>query len=174
MPLFPNKPMPPSDDKRWRIVDSTMNRYGREQDALIESLHSVQEAFGFLADEALRYVADSLRVSYSKVYGVATFYHFFTMKPPGEHTVVVCTGTACYIKGAGKLLDAVQEVAAIAPGKTTKDGKVSLLTARCLGTCGIAPAVVFDGDVAGKVTGANVKDRVRHYLQPEIAKGMSA
>jgi bidirectional [NiFe] hydrogenase diaphorase subunit len=165
---FPVKATPPSDDKRWKIVDGTMRRHGYEPYALIEVLHTVQETFGFLTDDALRYVAVSLRVPYSKVYGVATFYHFFTMKPPGEHTCVVCTGTACYIKGAANLIEAVREEAGIAPGETTKDGRVSLLTARCLGACGLAPAVVFDGDVAGKLTADGLKGRVRKYLeQPE-------
>ncbi|HEX8926429.1 MAG TPA: bidirectional hydrogenase complex protein HoxE [Terriglobales bacterium] len=164
---FPVKATPPSDDKRWKIVDGTMRRHGREPFALIEVLHTVQETFGFLTDDALRYVAISLRVPYSKVYGVATFYHFFTMKPPGEHTCVVCTGTACYIKGAASLIDAVKDEAGIAPGETTKDGKVSLLTARCLGACGLAPAVVYDGDVSGKNTGNSVKERVRQYLKPD-------
>ena len=94
---------------------------------------------------------------YSKVYGVATFYHFFTMKPPGKHTCVVCTGTACHIKGAPMLLNAVQEAAKIKPGETTADGSLSLLTARCLGSCGLAPAVVFDGQVAGKITTEGIK-----------------
>jgi len=112
-------------------------------------------------------VAASLRVPASKVYGVATFYHFFTMKPPGEHTCVVCTGTACYIKGAPALLNAVREVAGIKQGETTDDGQLSLLTARCLGSCGLAPAVVFDGQVAGKITTESIKLRVRAYLQAE-------
>src|SRR5215475_12666584 len=101
------KPAAPSNDKRWKIVDATMRRVGQNSRGLIESLHSVQESFGYLDETALRYVALSLRVPFSKVYGVSTFYHFFTLKPQGEHTCVVCTGTACYIKGAQKLLDAV-------------------------------------------------------------------
>ncbi len=87
----------------------------------------------------------------SRAYGVATFYHFFTLKPAGEHTCVICMGTACYIKGAPQLLDAVQRDLGIVPGETTADKKVSLLTARCLGSCGLAPAVVYDQEVAGKV-----------------------
>ena len=118
---FPAKASPPSDDRRWKIVDGTMRRHGHEPDALIEVLHTVQETFGFLTEEALRYVSISLRVPYSKAYGVATFYHFFSMKPPGEHACVVCTGTACYIKGAPKLLDAIEEIAGIKPGQTTPD-----------------------------------------------------
>lgn len=155
---------PPSEDKRWRIVDGMMRRHGHQPEALIEVLHTLQETFGYLTDDALRYVAASLHVPSSKVYGVATFYHFFTMKPPGQHTCVVCTGTACYIKGASTLLNAVAEAAGIRPGETTADGKLSLLTARCLGSCGLAPAAVFDGQVAGKITSEIIKKRVSNYL----------
>jgi bidirectional [NiFe] hydrogenase diaphorase subunit len=156
---------PPSDDKRWKIVDGMMRRHGHEPYALIEVLHTVQETFGFLTDDAMKYVAVSLRVPLSKVYGVATFYHFFTMKPPGQHTCVVCMGTACYIKGAPVLVNAVQEVAGIKPGETTSDGQLSLLTARCLGSCGLAPAVVFDGQVAGKITTETIKQRILAHLE---------
>src|SRR5919107_206071 len=150
MLAFEAKAVPPSDDKRWKIVQGTMRRHGHDASALIEVLHTVQESFGFLTDEALKFVAESMTIPYSKVYGVATFYHFFTMKPPGEHTCVVCTGTACYIKGAPALLKSVHDAVGIAPGETTSDGKVSLLTARCLGACGLAPAVVYDGAAGGK------------------------
>ena len=98
------KPVAPSADKRWKIVEASMRRLGNQSHALIEALHTVQEAFGFLDADSLRFVATSLRVPLSQAFGVATFYHYFTMKPPGKHTCVVCTGTACYIKGAGKLL----------------------------------------------------------------------
>ena len=145
-----SKPTPPSLDKRWRLVDATMRRLGHQSRGLIETLHTVQEAFGYLDEARLRYVAMSLRVPLSRAYGVATFYHFFTLKPAGEHTCVVCMGTACYIKGAPQLLDAMQQDLAIKPGETTPDGKVSLLTARCLGSCGLAPAVVYDQEVAGQ------------------------
>ena len=93
-------PQLPSDDKRWKIVEATARRHGREPHALIETLHTVQECFGYLDETALRFVAGLLRVPLSRVYGAATFYHFFTLKPKGKHTCVVCTGTACYIKGA--------------------------------------------------------------------------
>jgi bidirectional [NiFe] hydrogenase diaphorase subunit len=146
------KPVAPSQDKRWRIVDATMRRLGNESYALIEALHSVQESFGYLDTDSLRYVANVLRVPLSQAYGVATFYHFFSLKPPGEHTCVVCTGTACYIKGAAKLLHCLEEKFGIKPGETTADGKVSLLTARCLGSCGLAPCAVFDQQISGRIT----------------------
>lgn len=144
------KPPLPNDDKRWKLVNATMRRNGYAGHALIETLHSVQDAFGYLDETSLRFVAASLDLPLSKVFGVATFYHIFTLKPKGRHACVVCTGTACYIKGAGGLLEGIQERYGIDPGDTTEDDRLSLLTARCVGACGLAPAVVLDGDVLGK------------------------
>jgi bidirectional [NiFe] hydrogenase diaphorase subunit len=146
-----------SDDKRWRQVDVRMRRLGYRPDGLIEVLHTTQEVFGYLDDDALAYVGESLRVPPSKVYGVATFYSYFTLKPQGEHTCVVCTGTACYINGAAALLDEVGRTLGVEAGGTTADGKVSVLKARCLGACSLAPAVVIDDEVHGKLTPAGLK-----------------
>jgi bidirectional [NiFe] hydrogenase diaphorase subunit len=157
------KPVAPNQDKRWKLVDATIRRQGAQPRGLIETLHTVQEAFGYLDEQALRYVAMSLRVPLSRAFGVATFYHFFTLKPAGEHTCVICMGTACYIKGAPQLLDAVRKDLGIAPGETTPDKKVSLLTARCLGSCGLAPAVVYDQEVAGKVSTAAVSEHLKKW-----------
>lgn len=157
------KPAPPNQDKRWKLVDATIRRQGAQPRGLIETLHTVQEACGFLDEQALRYVAMSLRVPLSRAFGVATFYHFFTLKPAGEHTCVICMGTACYIKGAPQLLDAVRKDLGIAPGETTPDKKVSLLTARCLGSCGLAPAVVYDQEVAGKVSTNAVREHLKKW-----------
>jgi bidirectional [NiFe] hydrogenase diaphorase subunit len=151
VPVRSAKPAAPNDDKRWRIVETRMRRLGNRPDALIEALHSAQEAFGFIDDDALRYVGDSLSVPPSKVFGVVTFYHYFTLKPQGEHTCVVCTGTACYINGAAEILRSIREEMGIKPRETTADGKVSLLTARCLGACSLAPAAIVDGEVEGRV-----------------------
>lgn len=147
-----NNVVPPSDDKRWRIINATMRRYGYTPNALIETLHSVQESFGFLDLEALRFVSRSLNVPLSKTYGVATFYHFFQLKPGGKHSCVICTGTACYIKGSGELLENLQASYGIKPGETSEDGALSLLTARCIGSCGLAPVAVLDGVVIPKMT----------------------
>lgn len=145
-----------SEDRRWRLVNRTMRLHGGRPDALIETLHVVQESFGYLDLDALKYVAESLHLPLSRVYGVATFYHFFSLKPPGEHTCVVCTGTACYIAGSSNILKQVRDELGISEGQTTPDNKVSLLTARCMGSCGLAPAVVFDGEVKGKVNPSSV------------------
>lgn len=149
---------PPSDDKRWRIVQATMQRNGFARDGLIETLHTVQESFGFLDDESLRYVAASLNAPLSQVYGVSTFYHLFSLKPAGRHTCVVCMGTACYIKGAPALLKQIEEEYGIIRGETTEDGNLSLMTARCLGSCGLAPVAVIDGNIAGKL---NVEETMK-------------
>ena len=119
--------------------------------ALIEALHAAQEAFGYLDENALHFVGDTLGVPHSRVYGVATFYSFFTLKPQGEHTCVVCTGTACYINGAKEILAGLERELHVKPKQTTPDNKLSILTARCLGACSLAPAVIVDGEVAGKI-----------------------
>src|SRR5271156_631318 len=137
-----------------------MKRQQYQPDALIEVLHKAQELFGYLEPDLLLYVARGLKLPPSRVYGVATFYHLFTLKPQGVHTCVVCMGTACFVKGADGLLKAVEELAAIKSGETTSDKRLSLLTARCIGACGIAPTVVYDGVTAGHQTVADVRQRV--------------
>ena len=156
MPALYAKPAPPSEDKRWKIVQTRMRRMGDRPAALIEALHAAQEAFGFLDEDALHYVGDTLGVPHSRVYGVATFFSFVTLKPQGEHTCVVCTGTACYINGAKDIMTALEKQLGIKPKQTTPDGKVSLLTARCLGACSLAPAVIVDGEAKGKVIAADL------------------
>lgn len=164
MPTSPAKVAPPSDDKRWRIVAATMRRYGYAPDALIETLHSVQESFGYLDNDALRFVAASLGVSQSRILGVATFYNFFNLKPQGKHTCVVCLGTACYIKGSPEIIGTVTELVGIKPGETTPNKEVSMMVARCIGACGLAPAAIFDGEVVGKVEPSEAKLRVKEWM----------
>lgn len=154
----------PSGDKRFKILDVTMKRLQFQADSLIEVLHKAQELFGFLETDVLVYIARSLKLPPSRVYGVATFYHLFTLKPQGEHTCVICLGTACYVKGADKLLDTIQQSFHLRPGETTADKKISLLTARCIGACGIAPAVVYDGKTTGQQTSAQVIQHVKGWL----------
>jgi len=154
----------PSGDKRFKMLEATMKRHQYQADALIEVLHTAQELFGFLELDLLLYIAHSLKLPPSRVYGVATFYHFFSFAPKGEHCCVVCMGTACYVKGAANVLAAVEKGAHVQSGGTTPDQKLSLLTARCLGACGIAPAVVYDGTVAGKQTPESALARVGAWL----------
>jgi len=164
-PIQEKQVAPPTDDKRWKIVQATMRRHGHAPNSLIETLHTVQETFGFLEKRSLEYVSLALRVPLSRVYGVATFYHFFTLKPPGEHVCVVCMGTACYIRGAQKVLQDIEQTAETKAGETSPNGRVSLLTARCLGSCGLAPNAVFDGEVVGKLTPAEAHKRVEGWMK---------
>ncbi|MGK7956036.1 MAG: bidirectional hydrogenase complex protein HoxE, partial [Crocosphaera sp.] len=124
-----------------------------------------QEAFGYLEPDILEYVAHALKLPLSRVYGVATFYHLFSLKPRGKHTCVVCLGTACYVKGSDKVLATLQQELGIKSGETTEDQQVSLLSARCLGACGIAPAVVFDGEVTGKQTADKILEKIKNWQQ---------
>jgi bidirectional [NiFe] hydrogenase diaphorase subunit len=112
----------------------------------------VQNAYGYLDSDTLRFVARELHIPPSKVFGVATFYHAFTLKPEGHHRCVLCQGTACYIKGGQGILNAVTKTYHITPGETTEDGELSLLTARCLGACSMAPAAILDENVVGYLT----------------------
>jgi bidirectional [NiFe] hydrogenase diaphorase subunit len=155
----------PSGDKRFKILEVHMKKLQFKQDALIEVLHKAQELFGYLEDDVLLFVATHLKLPPSRVYGVATFYHFFTLKPQGEHTCVVCMGTACYVKGADKVVEAIENFAKIKPGETTPDNKLSLLTARCIGACGIAPAVVYDGAVTPRQTPATALEQINQWVK---------
>lgn len=155
---------PPSDDKRWRIVNATMRRYGYTPQALIETLHSVQEAFGFLDDESLKFVARRLQVPLSKAYGVATFYHFFSLKPPAAHNCVVCLGTACYIKGSDRMAEILSEAYGIVEGEITPDGEFTVLSAHCVGACGLAPVAVVDGEIVSGLTPDNVLEVVKEKI----------
>lgn len=154
----------PSGDKRFKILDTHMKRLQFKADALIEVLHKAQELFGYLENDLLLYIAHSLKLPPSRVYGVATFYHFFTLKPKGVHTCVVCLGTACYVKGADKVMAAIEAYAQVKPGETTPDNQLSLLTARCIGACGIAPAVVYDNTVTPRQTPGSALEHIRKWV----------
>jgi bidirectional [NiFe] hydrogenase diaphorase subunit len=139
----------PCGDPRFEQLEAGMKRQGHQPDALIEILHVAQQLFGCLELDLLYFIARGLKLPPSKVYGVATFYHLFSLTPRGRHTCIVCMGTACYVVGAGGLLAAAEEATGMKAGGTTPDGKVTLSTARCLGDCGVAPLVVMDGAFHG-------------------------
>ncbi|MGA7934087.1 MAG: bidirectional hydrogenase complex protein HoxE [Kovacikia sp.] len=154
-------------DQRLKLLDATIKRHQYQQDALIEILHRAQELFGYLEADLLLYIAHSLKLPPSRVYGVATFYHLFSLTPKGIHRCVVCTGTACYVKGAMTVVATVEQCANIQVGETTTDQQLSLSTTRCLGVCGIAPVVEFDDTVYGHQTPELVRDRVKEYFGHE-------
>lgn len=164
MQAYPETVPLPSADKRWKLVEAAMRRHGHKASALIEVLHTVQESFGYLDAVSLKFVASSLRLPLSEVYGVATYYHFFHLKPSGEHTCVVCMGTGCYVKGAGNLMKTIEDEAHITAGETSADGKVSVVAARCIGSCSLAPAVVCDGEVIPKAQPDRLREQLRRWM----------
>ena len=130
-------------------------------------MQKAQEIYGYLPEEVQIMVAEGLDIPLSEVYGVATFYSLFTLNPKGKYRISVCLGTACYVKGAADILDAVKEKLHIVPGSITKDGMFSLDACRCIGACGLAPVMMINDDVYGRLTPAQVGPILDQY----IAKG---
>lgn len=157
--------IPLADDPRLKLVDRAMKRLQYQPDALIEVLHTAQEAFGYLSRELLAHVALKLKLPESQVFGVATFYHFFTLRPRGEHSCIVCTGTACYVKGAGEIVATLEKGFGVKPGQTTTDGRFYLGAARCLGNCSLAPMMTLDDQVHGPETPVGAETKVRQLLE---------
>lgn len=136
----------------WRALDEFIAGQEKSRNALIPVLHRAQELFGYLPLDVQQHVAAGLGLPVSEVLGVVTFYHYFSMQPRGRHTVNVCLGTACYVRGARKVLDALQDKLGIKMGETTSDRRFSLTTQRCFGACGLAPVIMINKDVHGRVT----------------------
>jgi bidirectional [NiFe] hydrogenase diaphorase subunit len=149
MPASVNEHLP-TDEKRWKSLDRAMQRHDYRPDALIETLHAAQNAFGYLDSETLTYIASKLKTPPSRVFGVVTFYNHFTLKPKGEHTLVVCTGTACHVKGNDRILAWMRDHYDLVPGETTPDNRLSLVEVRCVGACALAPIILLDGSITGK------------------------
>ena len=148
---MPISPPPVVRDNREKLLERAMSRHQYSGDALIEVLHTAQELYGFLPPALLKTVARKLRLPPSRVLGVASFYHFFSLKPKAQHTFVVCLGTACYVAGAYGLLETLQRRCS-KPENGGGRNDISLQTARCIGSCGLAPAVIYNGKVLARVT----------------------
>ncbi len=132
---------------------------------LINVLHAAQELFGYLPAEVQEVVANELHISLAKVYGVVTFYSFFSMLPKGEFPISICMGTACYVRGAEKVLDEFKRHLKINMGESTPDGRFSLSCLRCVGACGLAPVVMVGDKVYGRVSPEKVKEIIGEYIQ---------
>ncbi|HEY5996248.1 MAG TPA: NAD(P)H-dependent oxidoreductase subunit E, partial [Candidatus Deferrimicrobiaceae bacterium] len=160
-----SRPVAPSpEDSRYRQVDLAIARADARPDALIEVLHAARESVGAFDDALLAHVARALGLPLSRVYGVATFYHFFSLSPSGEHECAVCLGTVCHVKGGGKIASAVENAFGVRAGGTTDDGKLSLSVARCLGNCCMAPMATVDGETLANADPASAVARVRAAL----------
>src|SRR5512145_1146903 len=137
--------------------------FNNEQGELINVLHQTQHTFGYLPAEVQEVVAKELNVPVAKVYGVVTFYSFFSMIPKGKHPISICTGTACYVRGAENVLAEFKKTLKIPVGETTPDGKFSITCLRCVGACGLAPVVMVGSKTYGRVTTDSVKDILKEY-----------
>lgn len=153
----------PSGDIRFAKLDEIMDRYNWSPEALIQILHQTQQLFGYLGDDVLRYISVKMRTPISQIYGVVTFYHFFSTVPKGKHTITVCMGTACYVKGGDRVFDRLSRDLDVNDGETTRDDIFTLCKARCLGACGLAPAVVIDDDVHARMTPDKIVKVVKKY-----------
>jgi len=154
----------PSGDDRYKTIDLAARQFGYEKDALLEILNIAQQTFGYLSEELLLYISNSLKIPMSQIYGVATFYHLFTFEPLGKHNCTVCIGTACYVKGSTEIVENLGKKYDIKGGETTPDGLFSLVTARCLGSCGLAPVVVLDGKVMGRESSESMLQKVEEII----------
>ena len=137
--------------------------FNNDPQELINVLHKCQEHFGYLPAEVQEVVSDELDVPVAKIYGVVTFYSFFTMTPKGKHPVSICMGTACYVRGAEKVLAEFKKELRLQVGETTKDGKFSLSSLRCVGACGLAPVVLVGDKTYGRVAPDDVKNILKEY-----------
>lgn len=150
-------------EKDVQQIKEISKSFGNKPGELINVLHKVQGHFGYLPAEVQEVVASELDVSLAKVYGVVTFYSFFTMIPKGKFPISICTGTACYVRGAEKVLDEFKKELDIKVGESTPDGKFSITCLRCVGACGLAPVVLVGEKTYGRVAPDGVKAILKEY-----------
>ena len=142
-------------------IESVLNRHGRDRSAIIAIMQDLQDEVNYLPEGALCYVAEQLDIPVSKVFSLATFYRAFSLEPRGKHLIYVCTGTACHVRGAVKVLDALERETGIQAGQTDEEMLFTLETVNCLGACALGPVVVVDGEYHGQMTGAKAARLVK-------------
>ena len=147
-------------DKIYDICDS----FGNQEGELINVLHKCQEIFGYLPAEVQEVISEKMEIPAAKVYGVVTFYSFFTMIPKGKHPISICTGTACYVRGAETVLAEFKKELDIEVGQTSEDGNFSLSCLRCVGACGLAPVVLVGDKTYGRVAPDDVRGIIDEYI----------
>lgn len=152
-----------TEEENNRMLDDIIDRHKKSKGNLIPVLHDIQELYGYIPADVQEKIAKKLNVSLSEIYGVITFYHHFSLKQKGKYKISVCMGTACYVKGAGPILDRFKEKLNLEIGETTSDGKFTLEACRCLGACGLAPALVVNDEVYGCLTKDDVEKIIEKY-----------
>ncbi len=155
-------------EKTIELIKEICASFGNKEGELINVLHQVQSKLGYLPAEVQEVIARELNMSVAKVYGVVTFYSFFTMKPQGEFPISICMGTACYVRGAEQILSELKRQLKIEVGQTTADGKFSLSSLRCVGACGLAPVVMVGEKVFGRVTPPQVFKIIEEYKEVDV------
>jgi len=143
------------------VIDELRNEPG----ALMPIMQRAQDIFGYLPEEVQNYIAKELDIPVSDIYGVATFYAQFNLEPKGKYIISVCMGTACYVKGSQQVLDKLEEVLEVPAGRTTKDGLFTLNATRCLGACGLAPVIMVNDDVYGRLTPDQIPGIIAKYRE---------
>lgn len=151
-------------EQRMEELKAFTEAHKSDKGPLMPVMQKAQELFGYLSLEVQALISEKLGVPVSEIYGVATFYSLFSLEPKGEFVIGVCTGTACYVKGAQAVLEAVEKELGVASGKTTQDGKFTLQDTRCLGCCGLAPVLTVNEDVYGRLGAADVPGILKKYL----------
>lgn len=155
------------EDNRRMLLEKVLKEHDYQESALLEILHRAQEIYGFLDKELLIDISGSLNIPPSHVFGVATFYSFFKLRKPGQHVVTGCLGTACYVKGVEEIVQAIEKEFKLKRGGSTSDGKLSLVSTRCIGACAMAPTLVVDDEVIPKATKEVVIAKIKQVLGGE-------
>ena len=157
----------PEEQALYDRIDEAIEKYRGHDGALIMVLHEAQEIYGYLPEDLQFYIAGKMGISLAEVSGVVSFYSFFTTKKRGKHTIRVCQGTACYVRGGKRLVDAIKQELDVEVGDTTEDGLFTFEIARCIGACGLAPAIMIDDDVFKQMTPQKLHILLKKYRQPE-------
>jgi len=153
------------DKEKLQKLEAYIDGLKDKEGALINILHEAQDLFGYLPEDLQLFIARKLNITAAKVFGVVTFYSYFSMEPKGKHSISVCMGTACFVKGAEKILEEFKKQLNIKEGNNTEDGLFSIDTLRCVGACGLAPVVIIDGKVYGRVKVEEVAGILKEYAE---------
>lgn len=151
-------------EEQEKALRGCIEKHRSERGCLMPILHEAQNIYGYLPEEVQSLIAEELNIPLAEVYGVATFYTRFTLQPKGKHRISVCLGTACYVKGSDKILAAVEKELRISCGECTPDGRFSIDSCRCVGACGLAPVMIVDEDVYGRMTPEQVPGILEKYM----------
>jgi len=146
-----------------KVVDEIIERYKREEKALISILHDIQAEYNYLPREALLHIKESLNIPLIRIYSIACFYKSFSLKPRGKYIINVCMGTACHVRGAPRILERIERALGIKSGQTTRDSTFTLETVNCLGACALGPLITINGQYYGKMTPGKVEKILRNY-----------